>query len=187
MFKRFFFSIQSGWRYRKAIRAARSSSLRVNTLPELSTRQLEQAGIKALVLDFDGVMAAHGASVPEQAVCDWLRACMAEYPRMKWFILSNNPWEQRRAWFKIHFPSLLFISGVPKKPYPGGLYEAVNQARLAPSEVAIVDDRLLTGVLAAILAGCQPIWVAQPYYNYRAHPLKESFFAMLRALERLLY
>lgn len=138
-----------------------------------------------LALDFDGVLAPHGFPAPLPEAVTWLKDCAAAFGADKIFILSNKPTDERRQWFTEHFPAMRFISGVRKKPYPDGL-DRVGELSGAPlSSILMVDDRLLTGCLAAINAGSQPCYIRRPYVSYNHRPLAELFFWLLRNGERL--
>ncbi len=138
-----------------------------------------------LALDFDGVLAPHGFPAPLPEAVTWLKGCAAAFGADKIFILSNKPTDERRQWFAEHFPAMRFISGVRKKPYPDGL-DRVGELSGAPlSSILMVDDRLLTGCLAAINAGARPCFVRSPYVSYNHRPLAELFFWLLRNGERL--
>jgi hypothetical protein len=50
-----------------------------------------------------------------------------------------------------------------------------------------VDDRLLTGILAAVLAGTTAVHITNPYRDYSCKTCSEICFDLLRAVERLLY
>ncbi len=137
-----------------------------------------------LVLDFDGVLAPHGALAPLPEVEEFLvKAC--QHSTNGVYILSNKPMMERIDYFAQHFPSIKFIIA-KKKPYPNGLQEITFKAKVKPEELVLVDDRLLTGGLAAILAGTQFLYVRKPFIDYRAKPFKEVCFQCLRLLERLL-
>jgi len=161
------------------------------TRPDSSTTTLDPArltggGIAALALDFDGVLAPHGFSAPLPEAWEWLARCSAVFGADRIFILSNKPTEARKAWFRDHFPEIRFISGVRKKPYPDGLKKAGELARVPLSAILMVDDRLLTGCLAALVAGARPCYIRRPCISLRHRPLAELFFMALRAGERLL-
>jgi len=145
---------------------------------------LKSSGVAALALDFDGVLAHHGAPVPLPEAVEWMERCEAIFGGERIFILSNKPTEGRRAWFKDHFPSLRLISGVRKKPYPDGLHATGALSGVPLSQILMVDDRLLTGCLAALDAGARPCYIRRPYVAFAHHPLAELFFTLLRRAER---
>lgn len=157
---------------------------KIKSLSDLPMNFCEKRNIKVLVLDFDGVLAAHGEHRPIAKMHAWLETLMNQYPELKVCVLSNNPLFSRQQFFKDHFASLIWISGVPKKPYPDGLLKIIHEFKVAPKEVCLIDDRLLTGILAAELAGVQAILVTKPVQAIGKHLFKECFFVFLRAAER---
>ena len=86
--------------------------------------------------------------------------------------------------FRSHFPAIRFISGVRKKPYPDGLNRVAELAALPPWAILMVDDRLLTGCLAALIAGALPCYIRSPYISLGNRTVAELFFWLLRAGER---
>jgi uncharacterized protein len=155
------------------------------SIATLDPSVLKGSGIAALALDFDGVLAPHGFPTPLPEAKEWLYRCAAVFDADKIFILSNKPTDERRRWFGEHFPEMRFISGVRKKPFPDGLNRIGELARVPLSAVLMVDDRLLTGCLAALNAGSTPLYVRSPYVSLKQRPLVELFFMLLRAGERL--
>lgn len=147
--------------------------------------ELVREGIQALALDFDGVLANHGAEQPLPEVVDWLGRAVAVFGVERVLILSNRPFGPRVDWFATHFPGLRFVSGVRKKPYPDGLKKTGELASVPLSSILMVDDRLLTGCLSALLAGACPCYIRSPYHSFQVYPVKELFFMLLRWCERL--
>lgn len=145
---------------------------------------LEAKGLKALVFDFDGVLAAHAAPCPLDETKVVLQRALEIFGERNVYILSNKPSAERLAWFKQHLPGVEFIAGVRKKPYPDGLERVASQGPYAREEIALFDDRLLTGGLACLNAGTEFIYISKPYTNIHKHPVKELFFAFLRFTER---
>ena len=80
------------------------------------------------------------------------------------------------------------IAGIKKKPYPDGLNAIIKDAKVKPNEVVLVDDRLLTGVLASLNAKTKIIYITDPRENlFSVFFLQECFFATLRFLEKRLF
>ena len=138
-----------------------------------------------LALDFDGVLSPHGFPAPIPEAQEWLYRCAALFGAANIFILSNKPTDERRRWFAEHCPGISFISGVRKKPFPDGLKKTGELSGVPLSAILMVDDRLLTGCLAAINAGALPCYVRRPYSSFRYRPFAELFFMMLRISERV--
>jgi uncharacterized protein len=146
--------------------------------------ELVARGITVLALDFDGVLAPHGAEEPLPEVVIWLRRCAALLGEERIFILSNRPDPVRLDYFRREFPKIHFIAGVRKKPYPDGLQRIMELANAAPDQVVLLDDRLLTGVLATCLAGTDIVYITAPYVALAKQPMIEGFFQLLRWAER---
>jgi predicted HAD superfamily phosphohydrolase YqeG len=146
---------------------------------------LKLQGIDVLALDFDGVLTPHGFDAPLPEAEEWLTRCVPFFGADRIFILSNKPTEVRKSWFNEHFPGMRFISGTRKKPFPDGLIKTGELAGVPQCAILMVDDRLLTGCLAAIIAGAIPFYVRRPYVSFKHRPLAEWFFMLLRTGERL--
>mgnify|MGYP001374573548 CR=1 FL=1 len=151
----------------------------------LEPEDLHSSGVAALALDFDGVLAGHGFPEPLPVAIAWMKRCETVFGGDRIFILSNKPTDERRRWFAEQFPAMRFISGVRKKPYPDGLNKTGELAGVPLSSIMMVDDRLLTGCLAAVVAGARPCYIRSPYVSPGHRPVAELFFFVLRSLERL--
>lgn len=174
-----------GFARRKALARIIKETPSLTTIHTLDLEQLRRDGIRALALDFDGVLAHHGAACPLPDAVDWLKTVAAQFGEEMIFILSNKPTEQRRKWFAEQFPAIRFVSGVAKKPNPDGLKKIGELASVPLSSILMIDDRLLTGCLAALNAGSRPCWINQPSVSLSSRPFAELFFMLLRASERL--
>lgn len=174
----------SGFRHRRALRLLLDGAPRTCGILTLDPEQLRSSGIVALALDFDGVLAHHGAPAPLPEAVEWLKRCETVFGGGKIFILSNKPTDGRIRWFAEQFPAIRFISGVRKKPYPDGLHKTGELAGIPLSGILMVDDRLLTGCLAALAAGARPCYIRCPYVSFGHRPLAELFFRLLRVAER---
>jgi predicted HAD superfamily phosphohydrolase YqeG len=160
--------------------------MRIASIEEVTPEFLCALKIKVLVLDFDGVLSAHGEPVPNSSAQSWLKRQFEESKLEKIFILTNNPQVERERFFEANFSQILFVSGGRKKPYPDGLLSIIERTGVSPQEVVLIDDRLLTGVLAAQKAGVQGLWVTHPFMNFRKCPIKEMGFFLLRWVEKVL-
>mgnify|MGYP003590167981 CR=1 FL=1 len=147
---------------------------------------LAENGIAGCALDFDGVLAGHGADQPLPVVVQWLDHLVTAFGQKRICILSNRPVGPRVDWFAQHYPDIRFIHGVPKKPDPTGILQAAEMMGCSPSQLLMVDDRLLTGVLAALLAGAQVVYIREPYQRFDKAFWYECFFSAMRSVERLL-
>ena len=175
-----------GFAFRRKLAQVLRETPSNSSIASLDPTRLTVGGIAALALDFDGVLAPHGFPVPLPEAQEWLARCSKVFGADRIFILSNKPTEARMAWFRNNFPEIRFISGVRKKPYPDGLEKAGELARVPMSAILMVDDRLLTGCLAALAAGARPLYIRRPCISFSHRPMAELFFMMLRAGERFL-
>jgi HAD superfamily phosphatase (TIGR01668 family) len=182
------FALRMGWTYRKRLKEFQSNaSLRGASVLSLNLSELKANGIKALALDFDGVLAPYGAETLTPAIKQWIHECLAVWGENNIYILSNRPTVSRKMYFSTHFNGIRFIDQVRKKPYPDGINQILTTNHLPPASLLVVDDRLLTGILAAILAGTNARWVSQPLISFKLNPIPELFFILLRSLERFLF
>lgn len=153
----------------------------------IDPQQLQALGIKVLILDFDGVLAPHGDLQPLLELQHWLEKCIDTFGEHNIFILSNKPMPQRIDYFKQHYTGIQFIIAKKKKPYPDGLQQIIQLTGKPSTELMLVDDRLLTGVLAACIAKVNTTYITRPYICIKQRPVAELFFISLRNLERNLF
>jgi hypothetical protein len=157
----------------------------INRVSDISIKYLRDNHIKALVLDFDGVLSPHGYSTPTEEVNKWLNVILRSEGCPLLFILSNNPSPERIDFFARNYPQIEFVVSERKKPFPHGLNSICARHALDSSRVVIVDDRLLTGVLAAANAGVKAIFIKNPYEDFKSNLFKELLFACFRIMDKL--
>ena len=185
---RIYYALKEGFRCRWKIRAiARSPETTLRCITELTPEHLHRLNITHLALDFDGVLAAHGERAPRLEVSQWLADFIQKWPAGKIYLLTNCPKPERFAHMQRNWPTVEIISGFSKKPYPEGLLHIASTAKVNPEVIVLVDDRLLTGMLACCLAGTQAIYITKPYACFWRRPLHEMFFGLLRFTERLFW
>ena len=117
---------------------------------------LRARGIRALVLDVDNTLTAHGSQHLAPHVEHWLQEMRQAGVEMR--ICSNN-FEKRVRPFaeKIGLPFVSFSL----KPASRGLRLARRAFGLRKNEIALVGDQIFTDVLAAKLYGI-PVLMVQP-------------------------
>ena len=187
MIKRILYAIRQGWAYRKSLKRFLSQpQLQLERLEHLTQDVIEAANIAVVALDFDGVLAPHDADEPSMEAQQWLQRLSIWIGEQRIAILTNKAKPERLRYFQQHFPGIQVVTGVAKKPYPDGIWEIANYREIDPSRILLIDDRLLTGMLATCLAPCQARYFIKPISNYRAHCVLELFFNLLRQGERLL-
>lgn len=187
MIQRLLFAIRMGWRYRQQLtNFNKQPTLQCSTILSLEPNQLKADGVSVLALDFDGVLASHGEDKLSPAVLNWLRTCVKNRRENSIFILSNRPTVERQQYIADQLPGVQLIKSPRKKPYPDGLLKILEITQALPETVLVVDDRLLTGILAAVMVGTKARWVTKPFISIRKRPCQEIFFMFLRWGERWL-
>jgi predicted HAD superfamily phosphohydrolase YqeG len=179
-------SFSVGYKHVHELRQLLDTTPLTSTIMELNPETLSSSGIAALALDFDGVLASHGFTVPLPQAFAWMQRCQFVFGGDRIFILSNKPTALRKKWFAENFPAVRFISDVRKKPYPDGLNKIGELSGVPLSSILMVDDRLLTGCLAALVAGARPCYIRKPFISFSHNIPAETFFMLLRTSERLI-
>lgn len=175
---RFLFALVQALKFKRAIQ----SSLRVATISDLDLAQLAKTGIKVLILDFDGVLNAHGQEQINPLLLNWLNAASKSF---KLYILSNKPTDTRVAYFAQNFPHIHFVTKVAPKPYPAGILQIQKLSATIAAQILIIDDRLLTGILAGHLAGIKTCFIQAPWVDFKHNFFVEFWFLLLRLGERI--
>lgn len=186
MLSRSLYTVKQMFRHRKMLKSIRYSNC-LESVVDLTPEFLSEKGINYLALDFDGVLASHGKPEILAEVKQWLDDFVTKFEESNIFVLSNKPTQERLEYFKKYFPKIRFISGVAKKPYPDGLNKIINIINCQPQEIALVDDRLLTGCLACFIAGSYPILITKPYVDRENYTKEEKFFSFLRYWEQKIF
>lgn len=120
---------------------------------------LKQHDIKALALDVDNTLTAHGSQEVSQQVEQWLAAMKQAGVRMA--IASNN-FEKRVAPFAKRLG--LQYAAFCCKPSPLGLARVRRHLGVRKRQLALVGDQIFTDALGANLYGIRMLMV-QPVEN----------------------
>jgi len=99
--------------------------------------------IRALVIDVDRTLLPHRSSVLPPVAERWLQEVGAQRPI---HLFSNNP-SRRRIGGLSQQLGLPYTAGAAK-PRRSALRRVIQDLRVAPSQVALVGDRVFTDVLA---------------------------------------
>ncbi len=182
MIKRIFYTIQQAIQHRGELLQV-VNGINCSKRDVLEVKVSDLVGVKVLAVDFDGVLASHGKPFPNKLAATWLKDLEKTF-NGSIVILSNKPSVQRKQYFLVNFPKVEFINALRKKPYPDGLQYIEQKYKVKHTEVLLIDDRLLTGVLAAIINKNRFFYIKQPYTDFQYKPVVESFFYLLRVIER---
>jgi len=186
MIKRSFYTVKQMLKYNDSLKKLKNG-YQLDSIVNLTPELLKQNNIDYLALDFDGVLASHGKPKMHNDVESWLNDFVTKFAEDRIFILSNKPTQERLEYFKKLYPQIRFMSGVAKKPYPDGLNEIIKLVGCSPNQLALVDDRLLTGCLACIISGSYPILITKPFVDLQNYTKEERFFKFLRITEQKMF
>ncbi|MCI6640291.1 MAG: YqeG family HAD IIIA-type phosphatase [Pygmaiobacter massiliensis] len=118
------------------------------TVSLITPEYLKKRGIRALVLDVDNTLTAHGSQEVSQEVLDWLESL--HKAGIKLTIASNNFKKRVEPFAKKLGLSCVSFS---MKPLTRGLRIARHRFGLPKSQIAMVGDQLFTDCLAANFYG----------------------------------
>lgn len=157
--------------------------LEIKRLDDLDYEQLANLGIRAIVLDFDNLLGPHGSYQIDDSLSDYVK----ELDNHFYLVILSNAGARRKGMIE-RYSGIGVVKTVPK-PHPKAFREAwynltdkINLREHPPrqldrSEIAMIDDRLMTGVSGANRAG---------WYTIKADPLyPESDPAIIRVARNL--
>ena len=141
---------------------------------EIDFEELKSKGIKALLFDLDSTIMKSKSAMYSERTKEWLSTIEREFVIA---VISNNFNENYIE--KVRAVSTFDVIGAARKPNPKVLLEYLANARIHPSEAAMIGDRPLTDILAGKRAGCITILVDSINAEYENKPTR-----FVRWLER---
>ena len=147
----------------------------VHRITEISPEHLKELGIKGIILDIDNTLTTHDNPVPSDGVARWLSQMRENDFQM--IVLSNNHAPRVEPFAEIL--GLDYISE-GKKPLVSGYERCSKKMGLAPKELCMIGDQILTDIWGGNRFGC---------YTVLTEPIQlESmlFFKFKRWLERMI-
>lgn len=164
--------------YAKCLRPKHISPKReVQSVGDISSGELRQAGIQAIIFDVDNTLCPYGAISVDKRVEENFRRLVVDF---RCCILSNTDTE-RMSNLERYF-GIPAIQTRVRKPRPEAFIQALDYLKTNPSNTAMVGDRLLSDIAGANMAGLLTI---------KVNPLERSSepFAhtLVRAFENLVY
>ena len=160
-----------------------AKSAQLNSALEITPNWLSEHAIKGLIFDFDGVLGPDCSISPLDKYSKLLHELSEITPVA---IYSNADLKKRELFCKKHFPKIHWVSTPPKKPNPKPLIDLSKKWNAPLNELAMVDDRIYTGGLAAYRAQCQFIFIKQPESCFFSAPIHNLIFKIIRGVEPLL-
>lgn len=144
-------------------------------LSEVPLSELEEAGIRGIILDLDNTIVCWGGSDIAEEHLAWVRAARDRGVRM--VMLSNN--FSDRVTQIARQMEIPFVANACK-PSPLGFIRALRVLGLPRKSVAVVGDQLFTDVLGGRICGLYTI-LTEPLEK-KDHPITNVF----RFFERLM-
>lgn len=117
-------------------------------ITDITLHDLEQLGVRGLLLDVDNTLTTHGSQYLAPEIEAWL-ASMRDAGIV--LTIVSNSWEWRVAPFANRL-GLRHIS-LSCKPSPLGFWRAVRRLHLKRNQCAAVGDQIFTDVMGARLGG----------------------------------
>ena len=186
VFSNFFYFLQKGWRHRRSLAFyRRCARVQAKTLLDIDPTLLYRKGVRVLVLDFDGVLSAQDETAVRPALRPWLEKCIQIFGIGHLFILSNQPTAARIERLSHEMREIEFFLPQQIKPHPEGLLGIMAQTKATPVQLCMIDDRLTTGILAAIQVQTQAIWLTSPWTMYKKQPFREAYYSVIRQIEKV--
>lgn len=180
------FTVSQAIKHRRSLKAiARQEANQCKAIACVSPDKLQAQGFDVLVLDFDGVLASHGETHVSKSIALWVSNAVKCFGPSHVFLLSNAS-SKRQTKIIEALPGVTIIRAKPK-PFPEGLHQIQQKTKADPLSIVLIDDRLLTGGLSAVIAGTGFLLVQKPLKDYHKRFWIEVFFDSLRFIERFIF
>ena len=147
----------------------------LHSVTEITPALLEAMGVRAIVLDIDNTMAAHGSQEPFEGVPSWAKALTDAGVKL---VLVSNNYEKRVAPFakKFGLPYVYFAC----KPSPLGYLRAKKLMGVKTRECLVAGDQIFTDIIGANLCGMWSVLLdplaPDPAWTVRFKRYLENFF-----------
>ncbi|MBI4666528.1 MAG: hypothetical protein HY751_08985 [Nitrospinae bacterium] len=130
------------------------------TLENLDAGYLKSLGAKVVILDHDGVLGPIWSATPDATGSGVIEKMLEAFGDGRVFVLSNTKraMETRKEAYGRLYPKVNYLVA-RRKPDPEGLMMASRAAGVEVSQIAVVDDGVLTGILMAVENGAIPVYV----------------------------
>ncbi len=157
--------------------------LLVDELPDIKPEQLQERGIRLLMLDFDNTIVPYTTNTPTEKMAAWLSSMAASQVQI--CVVSNS--KRDRVKIFCGERSIDCITHA-KKPFSKGIRECLQKYGLPPTACAIAGDQIFTDTLGGNMAGLTTILV-KPINNHnpllRLRHIAEKPFIFLARRRRM--
>lgn len=127
------------------------------SLFDVTPERLNKLGIRALVLDVDNTLRAHGAAEPYDGVVGWVQEMRENGIAL---MIASNNFKKRIAPFAKQLDLDFFAMSC--KPFPLGLTRAIKKISIPSHQIALVGDQIFTDIVGGNLKGIYTILIS-PY------------------------
>lgn len=125
-----------------------------NRITDITLQELQEWGIRGLILDVDNTLTTHGSQELSSDVQMWLDEMQKAGIRMT---VVSNSWEWRVAPFAQKIG--LQHTSLSCKPSPFGFWRGVKRLGLPKAQCAAIGDQVFTDIIGANLCGITCIQV----------------------------
>lgn len=123
-------------------------------LTDLTVENLQQCGIRLLMLDFDNTIVPYTTNVPTEKMVAWLKAMNGS--EIQICVVSNSHNDRVKIFCDKYGIDCITHA---KKPFTKGINECLAKYRIPAAEAALVGDQIFTDTFGANNAGVMPILV----------------------------
>lgn len=123
-------------------------------LTDLTVENLQQCGIRLLMLDFDNTIVPYTTNVPTEKMVAWLNTMNGS--EIQICVVSNSHNDRVKIFCDKYGIDCITHA---KKPFTKGINECLAKYEIPSAEAALVGDQIFTDTFGANNAGVMPILV----------------------------
>ena len=125
-----------------------------DAVTDISPKELQNRGIRLLMLDFDNTLVPYTVNIPTVEVADWLKAM--QQSEIQICVVSNSKNTRVQVFCKAYGIDCITHA---KKPFPKGIRQCLEKYGIAPEACALAGDQIYTDTLGANCQGVNSILV----------------------------
>lgn len=125
-----------------------------DAVTDISPKELQNRGIRLLMLDFDNTLVPYTVNVPTVEVADWLKAM--QQSEIQICVVSNSKNTRVQVFCKEYGIDCITHA---KKPFPKGIRQCLQKYDIEPKACALAGDQIYTDTLGANCQGVNSILV----------------------------
>ena len=125
-----------------------------DAVTDLTPHQLQERGIRLLMLDFDNTIVPYTTSVPTQVMSDWLRTMVDS--QILVCVVSNSRKDRVKVFCEEYGLDCITHA---RKPFSKGIRQCLQKYGVEPQEAALAGDQIYTDTLGANCCGVTSVLV----------------------------